>query len=438
MGAKKILRSFFYLNFLFLMQSLCFNLSAAEYFSHLTVEDAQKTINIKSAEELKGIGPHLIEIHNNPLFGSNIVLRAHYFKAVGAKPKALVLGVHGLQSNARWFMQSGTALAKQGISVLVYDRRGSGLSDGNKRFFGLPIDFDPNPNEIKVAEGLRGHVKTGIILKRLVFNSAKQFMSDIDASFKKLVELNKDYSKDDGKSELDVYILANCFGSRIAIPYAKSNKKIKSLIVTAPATDMDPRANVESIIDKVDIALPLFHFLGPEDYIKSPLQDSYFVSPENPAYAGIVNNKVSLSLRYATGDFFWATRSLTKKMYKDIPKLEIPMLIFLGSNDMMVDNEAIKNRFRDDYQADGKIVTLRAEHMLEFTPAGSSFFKTTAQWILEDQRTGKPTNIEVSNLPYVLSSENIGSAKPLTPPVEIQAEVAPERRGFFSRLFKRK
>lgn len=406
MGAKKLF------SLLFVTLYFISNLSYAnKYFSHLTVEDAQLTRNIKSAAELKGIGPHLIEIHNRALFGSNVVLRAHYFKA--EQPKALVLGVHGLQSNARWFMQSGTELAKKGISVLVYDRRGSGLSDGNKRFFNLPIDFDPNPRDTKVADGLRGHNRTGIILRRLVLNASKEFISDIDESYDKLVDLNKDYTKADGKSELDVYILANCFGSRIAIPYARKNSKIKSLIITAPATDMDPRADIDHIFSKTDIAIPLIHIGGPLDYMKTPLKDNYFVSPENPAYAGIVNNKVSLSLRYTTGDFFWATQNLTKKMYKDIPKLDIPMLIFLGSRDLMVNNEAIKQRFRNEYQGDGKIITFNAEHMLEFTSAGPSFIEATSRWILEDQRTGKPVNMNLKGLSYVTGNENIGSARPI-------------------------
>lgn len=432
MGAK-ILKFTFFLVIIFQSQAL---LEAKQYFSHLTVEDAVKTQSISRASELRGIGPHLIEIHNNPLIGSNIVLRAHYFKA--ENPKALVLGVHGLQSNARWFMQSGTALAKAGISVLVYDRRGSGLSDGNKRYFGLPIDFDPNPEEIKVAEGLRGHVRTGIILRRLVFNASRQFISDINASYEKLVDLNKDQFKKDGKSPLDVYVLANCFGSRIAIPYALKNSKIKSLIITAPATDMDPRADIESIFDKGDVALPLIHFTGPIDYLKSPLQDNYFVSPENPAYAGIVNNKVSLSLRYASGDFFWATRSLTKKMEKGISNLEIPTLIVLGSEDKMVDNEAIKARFRRELQSEGKILTFNAEHMLEFTPAGPSFIAATQRWIEEDQRSGKPSKMSTKGLSYLKANENIGSAAkdqqaPSAAPTAPQQNQEKKWWGIFSR-----
>ncbi len=422
MGASNLRSSIFSLIFL-TAQTFSWNGFANPYFSHLTVDDAQKTIHIKNAGELKGIGPHLIEIHNNPLIGSNITLRAHYFKAVGT-PKALVLGVHGLQSNARWFLKSGTDLAKKGISVLVYDRRGSGLSDGNKRFFNLPIDFDPNPEEIKVAQGLRGHVRTGIILRRLVLNSAREFISDIDASYEKLVDLNKIYTKADGKSELDVYILANCFGSRIAIPYALKNKKIKSLIITAPATDMQPRANIESIFDKTDIAVPLIPVLGPIDYLKSPLKDNYFVSPENPAYSGIVNNKVSLSLRYATGDFFWATRGLTKKMENGLSKLEIPTLVVLGSRDVMVDNDLIKHRFRREYQADGKILTFNAEHLIEFTPAGPAFTEATSRWILEDQRTGKPAAMSTRGLSYLIGEENIGSARRANDPVA----PSPERK----------
>lgn len=420
MGASNIRSLIFSMTFL-VAQLFSASAFGVPNFSQLTVEDAQKTVNIKHAEELKGIGPHLVEIHNNPWIGSNITLRAHYFKAVG-KPKALVLGVHGLQSNARWFMKSGTALAEKGISVLVYDRRGSGLSDGNRRLLKLPIDFDPNPEEIKVAQGLRGDVRTGIILRRLVLNSAREFISDIDASYEKLVALNKNYVKADGKSALDVYILANCFGSRIAIPYALKNKKIKSLIVTAPATDMKDEANIESIFDKVNIAVPLIPILSPPDYLKSPLQDSYFVSPSNPAYSEIANNSVSLSLRYATGDFYWATRSLTSKMEKGLSKLDIPLLIVLGSDDKMVDNDLIKERFRREYQAAGKIITLQSEHLIEFTKAGPAFNEATSRWILEDQRTGNPAAMSTRSLSYLLDEENIGSARrdsdPVRPPAQ--------------------
>ncbi len=387
------------------------------YFSNLTVEDAVATQNIESAKELKGIGPHLIEIDNSPLIGSNVVLRAHYFKA--ENPKALVLGVHGLQSNGRWFMRTGTHLAKQGISLMVYDRRGSGLSDGIKPmarifFLGLLDNFDPNYKAPGV-EGLRGHVNTSNIgLRRLVLNASKEFMSDIRVSYDKLKDLNEDYRNEKG-DKLDIHVLANCFGSRIAIPFADDPglfRSVKSLIVTAPATDMRPDADVTSLYKKVDIATPIIHFIGPTDYTSTPLKDALFVSPSNPAYNSIANDKVSLSLRYGTGDFFYATSKLNKKMEKAIGRLKTPMLVVLGNQDKMVYNDRIRNRFASQYRGPGALLTFNSEHMLEFTPtAGQGFAEATARWVLSDASTNDPTGFNTAGLKGLVGSvEKFGAA----------------------------
>src|SRR5688572_8720722 len=81
---------------------------ANEFFTDLDLTHSRA---VNSVHELEGIGPHLIEIPSTQR--TNVVLRAHYFKA--KTPKALMLGVHGLQSNGRWFKKTGTFLAQNGI-----------------------------------------------------------------------------------------------------------------------------------------------------------------------------------------------------------------------------------------------------------------------------------------------------------------------------------
>jgi alpha-beta hydrolase superfamily lysophospholipase len=389
---------------------------ASKYFSKLRIEDA---VDVQSAKELRGIGPHLVEI-NSPRFGfyNDITLRAHYFKA--ENPKALVLAAHGMQSNARWFLQTGTFLAQNGISVLAYDRRGSGLSDGNPQRLSLAnfpsIDLDPNSDEIKLAPGLRGHNDTGLIVKRLLPIATKQFLRDMKVSYEKLIELNKDYKKPDGRL-LDIHILANCFGSRIALPFAhslenagvfSSGNRLRSLIITAPATDMRPEADVTSLYQKIRVLTPGIPFIDNYSYIKTPLSDELFVPRSHPAYREIQDDSTSLSLRYVTNDFLWGTMGLINKMNSSFSKINTPVLAALASKDKMVFNDRIKNRFKSQYGAPGKVLTFEASHMIEFEPAGAGFLEAVKLWInQEDSQRRSSNNTNFRGLKGLLSQDNI-------------------------------
>ena len=379
----------------------------SEYFSNLKVSDA---VNVKDAGDLAGIGPHLVEIKG----AHNITLRAHYFKA--DHPKALVLGVHGLQSNGRWFLKSGTFLAQNGISALFYDRRGSGLSDGDPSKNNLDPDelVDPNSTSIKVAPGLRGHVDTGFILGRFLGDPSHEFFQDIKSAFDKLIDLNRLYKKDDG-SDLDIYVYANCFGSRIAIPFAQGRnlfqKHVRGLIVTAPATDMAPRADITNPMEKISIALPAPLVIGQYGYTKTPLQDSYFISPSHPAYSEIQNDKLSLSLRFVSKDFLFAANRLDQKLMNAVPKAKIPLLIILGNKDKIVESNKIAARFKRDYKGPGKILTFNSEHMIEFGESSQGFLESVKRWIELDQKSSNPTQMSTQGLSQLISVDNLPATK---------------------------
>ncbi|WP_431823828.1 alpha/beta hydrolase [Burkholderia sp. F1] len=59
-------------------------------------------------------------------------------------PKAAVFYFHGLQSHAGWLWEAGRQFANNDVSVFVLDRRGSGISDGDRG--------DIPPAEVVVAD----------------------------------------------------------------------------------------------------------------------------------------------------------------------------------------------------------------------------------------------------------------------------------------------
>lgn len=105
-------------------------------------------------------------------------IRGYHFKPEGA-PKGLLLVVHGMQSNSAWFL-SGEFLAQAGFEVLAFDRRGAGISDGHY-----------------------GHV-----------SEFTELLDDVDAS----VEFLRAH-----RTDIPMHLHANCFGTRIAIPYLQDH-----------------------------------------------------------------------------------------------------------------------------------------------------------------------------------------------------------------------
>ena len=80
-------------------------------------------------------------------------------------------------------------------------------------------------------------------------------------------------SSERGAAQAPLHALANCFGTRVVLPYLDRNEgAFASLTLTAPATHMDPRADY-GFGERVQI------FLSPGERIfATPLKDEYFIS----------------------------------------------------------------------------------------------------------------------------------------------------------------
>jgi alpha-beta hydrolase superfamily lysophospholipase len=250
-----------------------------------------------------------------------------------AHPKALLLVVHGLQSHADWFL-SGPTLAANGITSLAYDRRGSGHSGGN-----------------------RGDA-----------SSADEMLSDLNVAYKTLKKENP---------ELEIHVLANCFGTRLVVPYIVQHPHaFDSLILTSPATNMTFSADF-NLFEKLEIKSASKHH--PMKYFKTPLKDSLFITSKE-GLNWIANDK--LSLREATARFYAASNVLTGIMNKNVKKLKIPLLLILADKDDVVYNSGIKNEIFGHYSGKIDIVELNSEHFMEMSTDVKRYRSELVDWIV--------------------------------------------------------
>ncbi|MBL9155766.1 MAG: alpha/beta fold hydrolase [Verrucomicrobiales bacterium] len=256
--------------------------------------------------------------------------RLHVLRFAAARPTAVLVMAHGLQSHAEWFRGSGDYLSDRGIEVLAYDRRGSGRSGG-----------------------ARGDL-----------TSAEVFFTDLDAV---LTEA--------GRSGRPVHLLANCFSTRFVLPYVQRHPgQLRSLILTSPATDMRPEADY-SALGRTGV---LAGALAPVPLkLPTPLRDELFIS-SGPWLEWI--GRDHLSLREVTPRFLLAAGSMDKQMRAALGKIQTPMLVLLATDDAMVDNERIKERFRRQ-PGPVRIETLHSEHMLEFGASAGTYRRLLLEWV---------------------------------------------------------
>lgn len=258
------------------------------------------------------------------------------------KPDAALLFIHGMQSHAEWVQVSGfgDALADQGIDVFAVDRRGSGKSESES--------------------GLE---------------SPEQVMSDLDQAVEEMeAELFRRYGANHG---VKLHIMANCFGARLIVPYLaemseEEIKKFDSLTLIAPSTHMSKQASY-GFWEGVKM------LRTPDDTLHdTPLQDEWFVG-EGEGLDYIKSDE--LALRQVNTRFLKTARTLTKIMNKKITKLPIPLMIMVGSDDVMVENEKVKKRVFLRYHDVRKWVELESPHSLEFGSSKDIFIEESADWI---------------------------------------------------------
>ncbi|WP_136808266.1 alpha/beta fold hydrolase [Desulfosediminicola flagellatus] len=252
------------------------------------------------------------------------------FGAEGEKEP--VIFTHGLQSHSGWFVQSAAFLADLGHPVYVMDRMGSGLSRAQR---GDVKDFHQWAREIEVV-----------------------------ASF----------ARERHRSDR-FYLVGHCFGAIPATVYAYMfPDNLKGLILSTPAI------YTRTSIPFGDMIRIFLSRSGARNFlVPVTLEPESFT--ELPEYQEFVRSD-QLSLKAATGDFYYQVYKARKYITGNPDLLQAPLLMVIAGEDPICDNER-NRRFFDKVSALDKHLDefTDARHILEFSPEKDAFFATVSNWL---------------------------------------------------------
>jgi alpha-beta hydrolase superfamily lysophospholipase len=269
-------------------------------------------------------------------------VRLHYRHwRARAQHQAVLLYLHGIASHSDWFAETAPVLAAQGVSVYAPDRRGSGLS-----------------------EGQRGHLAR-----------YERALLDIDEIVRFVRSANV------GRP---LFLAGSSWGAKVAVVYAAARAEFLSgLLLLGPG--LMPRVN-----------LPLWrrlqviagHTLTPTARIPIPLTPELYT--RNPAYLEYIRSD-ELRLLTATSRFFWETSRLDRSRRSASERLRVPLLIVQGEDDAMMNvpkTTAWFSRLRDEDKT--YVGYPGAGHTLEFESDRTRYVGDLAGWML-DRSSSRPS-----------------------------------------------
>lgn len=261
-----------------------------------------------------------------------------YRKWEGQKEKDVILYLHGLESHAGWFIDTGNLLNRKGFHVYAVDRRGSGRNEAD-----------------------RGHMENYWTL-----------IDDVTEA----INMTKAEHPDKG-----IYLMALCWGAKLAVTFVAYHQNlVNGLILLAPG--IKTKADL-SLKKKIDVAFS--NIFMPRKLFDVPLEDSMFT--KDPTRLEFIKND-KLKLTKATARFFFETGKMNRHLSGIAHKIQIPLLLFLAGEDLIVDNDRVKKWFARVGSGDKTIrVYHGCSHSLEFEKEIGDIVDYIADWI--ENRTEK-------------------------------------------------
>lgn len=245
-----------------------------------------------------------------------------------------ILYLHGIQSHGLWFEASASALAQAGFSVLLPDRRGSGLSGGP-----------------------RGDVR-----------DYRDWISDLVEQIDWLRE----------KTGHDrTHIMGVSWGGKLAMALTRIvPERVASVTLIAPgifpAVDVPAGMKVRigsSVLARVTRYFPI------------PLNDPelFTANPERQEFI----RRDALRLTEVTGRFLYQSRRLDRRVRVIPERLRVPMKLYLAGRERIIDNAATIRYYRA-LQTTGPrqlMIYPEAGHTLEFEPDNTPFIHDMQEWL---------------------------------------------------------
>ena len=252
------------------------------------------------------------------------------------QPRGAVLYFHGIQSHGGWYERSGQRLADAGFTVLMPDRRGSGL----------------NTQE-------RGHVA-----------SAERCIADAEDVLNALLA-------DSGQQA--AHVVGVSWGGKPAIALAAHfPTRVQSLSLVTPGFFSGLDLSSE---DRMRIAMRV---LSTRDrMIEIPLNEAWHMTKNNQVVDKVRAD--DLKLTHVSLEFLKTTRKLDRdaKVFGE-REYRGPIHLFLAGADQFIDNEATRAWF-DALPSPDKKTTFYpdAEHVLEFESDPEPFYRDLVSWLVE-------------------------------------------------------
>lgn len=249
-------------------------------------------------------------------------------------PRGAVLYFHGIQSHGGWYEASASKIADAGFTVLLPDRRGSGLNQRD-----------------------RGHVES---VERAVEDAS-------DALNNLLAETHQS----------SAHVVGVSWGGKLAVCLASSHpQKIASLSLIAPG--LFPRVDL-STAEKFRVGLSLLN--DPDRIFDIPLNSPEFFTA-NPERIRYVNND-PLMLRQVTARFLLATRRMDRIVARfKTSGYNRPIHLMLAGHDRIIHNDPTRAWLRNLPIASVKVTDYPdAHHTIEFEPDPSPFLHDLTSWV---------------------------------------------------------
>ena len=247
-----------------------------------------------------------------------------------------VLLLHGIQSHAGWYEHLGETLAKQGVEVLMPDRRGSGANQ---------LD--------------RGHA-----------SSSGRLICDLDETLSAC-------GWDNG---LLAPVLAGIsWGGKLAvIAAAKRPSAYSGLALVAPGLFAKVRPPLLT-----QIAIALSALIMPRKQFDIPLSDPALFTSNQVRQNFIASD--AKTLHQATARFFIVSRSMDLQLRRAGKRLKRPVLLQLAEHDRIVNNNKIRAYVDRSQAPTKKIITYPdSHHTLEFEngPVADQYAMDLALWVI--------------------------------------------------------
>jgi acylglycerol lipase len=246
-------------------------------------------------------------------------LSLHYRRWLPAadRPIANLLFVHGIASHGAWFAETATYLADRGVAVYAPDRRGSGLSGGQ-----------------------RGHLAR-----------YEQALDDLDLFLDLMTE---------EQPGAPIFLAGSSWSAKLAIATAaRSQSGLAGLLLLGPG--LFPRVDL-SIVQK--LAVLFLHRGRPEHPLAIPLVPESYT--RNPSYLEHVRRDAE-RLQTASARFFWETRRLDRARNRLAASLTLPVLLQIGAADPIMDPAATCRWLQTLPATDRTAITYKnASHTLDF------------------------------------------------------------------------